>query len=29
VPITYKDDWAVIREIQKANGVEYTPQNLK
>jgi phosphonate transport system substrate-binding protein len=29
VPITYKDDWAVIREIQQANGVEYTPQNLK
>jgi phosphonate transport system substrate-binding protein len=29
IPITYNDDWAVIREIQKANGVEYTPQNLK
>lgn len=28
VPITYKDQWAVIREIQKANGVEYTPQGL-
>lgn len=29
IPISYKDDWAVIREIQKANGVEYTRQNLK
>lgn len=29
LPITYKDDWAVIREIQKANGTEYTPANLK
>lgn len=29
IPITYKKDWEVIREIQKANGVEYTPQNLK
>jgi phosphonate transport system substrate-binding protein len=29
IPITYKNDWEVIREIQKANGVEYTPQNLK
>jgi phosphonate transport system substrate-binding protein len=28
VPISYKDDWAVIREIQAANGVEYTPQGL-
>jgi phosphonate transport system substrate-binding protein len=28
IPITYKDQWAVIREIQKANGVEYTPQGL-
>jgi phosphonate transport system substrate-binding protein len=28
VPISYKDDWEVIREIQKANGVEYTPQGL-
>ncbi|WP_157018922.1 phosphate/phosphite/phosphonate ABC transporter substrate-binding protein [Mesorhizobium xinjiangense] len=28
VPVTYKKDWAVIREIQKANGVEYTPQGL-
>ena len=29
VPITYKVDWEVIRDIQKANKVEYTPQNLK
>jgi phosphonate transport system substrate-binding protein len=29
VPVTYKDDWAVIREIQKANNTEYTPQNIK
>lgn len=28
VPISYQDDWAVIREIQAANGVEYTPQGL-
>ena len=28
VPITYKDQWAVIRQIQSANGVEYTPQGL-
>lgn len=28
VPITYKKDWNVIREIQKANGVKYTPQDL-
>ncbi|WP_138934669.1 phosphate/phosphite/phosphonate ABC transporter substrate-binding protein [Roseovarius arcticus] len=28
IPITYKDQWAVIRQIQKANGVEYTPQGL-
>lgn len=28
VPVTYQKDWAVIREIQKANGVEYTPQGL-
>ena len=28
VPITYKDQWKVIRQIQKANGVEYTPQGL-
>ena len=29
LPITYQDDWAVIREIQAANGVKYTPDNLK
>lgn len=28
VPITYQKDWAVIRQIQKANGVTYTPQDL-
>lgn len=28
IPISYKKDWAVIREIQKANGVQYTPQDL-
>ncbi len=28
IPITYKDQWAVIRQIQKSNGVEYTPQGL-
>lgn len=28
VPINYKDDWEVIREIQAANGVTYTPDNL-
>ncbi|MDZ5699670.1 phosphate/phosphite/phosphonate ABC transporter substrate-binding protein [Chelativorans sp. M5D2P16] len=28
VPVTYEKDWAVIREIQKANGVRYTPQDL-
>lgn len=28
VPITYKNQWAVIRQIQKANGVEYTPEGL-
>ncbi len=28
IPITYEDQWAVIRQIQKANGVEYTPQGL-
>lgn len=28
VPITYQDQWAVIREIQASNGVEYTPQGL-
>jgi phosphonate transport system substrate-binding protein len=28
VPINYKDDWSVIREIQEFNGVEYTPAGL-
>lgn len=28
IPITYKDQWAVIRQIQSSNGVEYTPQGL-
>ena len=28
IPITYKQQWAVIRQIQAANGVEYTPQGL-
>lgn len=28
IPITYKDQWAVIRQIQKSNGVKYTPQGL-
>ncbi|MEP4035492.1 phosphate/phosphite/phosphonate ABC transporter substrate-binding protein [Pseudophaeobacter sp.] len=28
IPITYQDQWAVIRQIQKSNGVEYTPQGL-
>ncbi|MGH6946588.1 MAG: phosphate/phosphite/phosphonate ABC transporter substrate-binding protein [Kiloniellales bacterium] len=28
IPITYKKDWAVIREIQAANGVKYTPEDL-
>lgn len=28
VPITYQDQWAVIRQIQASNGVEYTPQGL-
>ncbi len=29
VPINYNDDWAIIREIQSANGVVYTPANLE
>ncbi|KZL22117.1 Phosphate-import protein PhnD precursor [Pseudovibrio axinellae] len=29
IPITYKQDWSVIREIQAANGVSYTPEGLK
>ncbi|MBM9593016.1 phosphate/phosphite/phosphonate ABC transporter substrate-binding protein [Roseitranquillus sediminis] len=28
VPITYQDDWAIIRQIQAANGVQYTPEGL-
>ncbi|WP_280561813.1 phosphate/phosphite/phosphonate ABC transporter substrate-binding protein [Chromohalobacter sp. 48-RD10] len=28
VPVTYKKDWEVIRDIQEANDVEYTPDNL-
>lgn len=28
IPIEYEKDWAVIREIQAANGVQYTPQDL-
>ncbi|WP_136067795.1 phosphate/phosphite/phosphonate ABC transporter substrate-binding protein [Modicisalibacter radicis] len=28
VPITYQEDWEVIRDIQQANGVTYTPENL-
>lgn len=28
IPITYKEDWEVIREIQAANGVKYTPDDL-
>ncbi|WP_442970957.1 phosphate/phosphite/phosphonate ABC transporter substrate-binding protein [Roseovarius sp. D0-M9] len=26
IPITFKDDWAVIRQIDEANGVSYTCQ---
>jgi phosphonate transport system substrate-binding protein len=29
VPITYQENWSVIREIQEANGVTYTTENLK
>jgi phosphonate transport system substrate-binding protein len=29
VPITYKEDWEIIRDIQKSNGVTYTRENLK
>lgn len=28
IPITYQDQWAVIRQIQESNGVQYTPQGL-
>ncbi|MBZ9557497.1 phosphate/phosphite/phosphonate ABC transporter substrate-binding protein [Halomonas coralii] len=29
VPVTYKKDWEVIRDIQEANGVTYTTENLE
>src|SRR3546814_12637295 len=29
VPITYKENWSVIRDIQEANGVTSTTENLK
>lgn len=29
IPINYKEHWKVIRAIQSANGVEYTPDNLQ
>lgn len=29
VPINYKDAWKVIRTIQTANGVQYTPENMQ
>jgi len=29
IPINYKDNWKVIRTIQKANGVTYTQDNLQ
>ncbi|MBE0464305.1 MAG: phosphate/phosphite/phosphonate ABC transporter substrate-binding protein [Halomonadaceae bacterium] len=29
IPINYKDNWQVIRTIQAANGVSYTPENLE
>lgn len=28
IPITYIDDWEIIRTIQEANGVEYTEEGL-
>lgn len=28
VPIAYEEDWRIIRDIQEANGVEYTPEDL-
>ncbi len=28
IPVTYEDQWAVIRQIQAANGVQYTPEGL-
>ncbi|WP_104203021.1 phosphate/phosphite/phosphonate ABC transporter substrate-binding protein [Billgrantia saliphila] len=29
IPINYQEHWKVIRTIQEANGVEYTPENLE
>lgn len=29
IPINYKQHWKVIRSIQSANGVQYTPDNLE
>ncbi|MDI5921743.1 phosphate/phosphite/phosphonate ABC transporter substrate-binding protein [Halomonas sp. LR5S13] len=29
IPINYQEHWKVIRTIQEANGVEYTPDNLE
>ncbi len=29
IPINYKQHWKVIRAIQSANGVQYTPDNLE
>src|SRR3546814_9554137 len=29
VPITYKENWSVIRDIQEANAVTYTTEKLK
>lgn len=28
IPITYQEDWEIIRTIQEANGVEYTEEGL-
>ena len=28
IPITYRDNWGVIRKIQAQNGVEYTTENI-
>jgi phosphonate transport system substrate-binding protein len=29
IPITYKQHWSVIRQIQKHNGIKYTRENVK
>ncbi len=29
IPITYKSEWEVVRDIQAANGITYTPDGLK